>query len=207
MSVSESQETDDLGLRWPKSDDKLFIEINSFRGAWAAKTTDERLFRQIKGFHRAGDLLVAQSEAEPHEALNLLFPAIFSYRQSLELRLKYLLMAFGPHAGKSPDYKNHGLRDLFTQCKQVILSIHQDVQGGDREALNAVEARIAEFDSIDPGSYAFRFAHDTKGQPIRLGISAIDLSNLRAVVAGLHNFLECVDWHFRYGYGIAPCDH
>jgi hypothetical protein len=192
---------------WPRPTDRTFIEVQPFRGAWAAPRTDERLYRMIKGFHEAGDLLVTQSLAEPRRALDLLYPAIFAYRQSLELRLKYLLLAYGPLAGEKPDYRQHSLTRLWTKCRRIILFFEDKSNPPDRIACDAVERLISEFDDVDPGSDAFRFAHDTKGGPIELAVSEIDLSNLGRVVASIHNFLECVDYHLHYGYGVDRCAH
>jgi hypothetical protein len=192
---------------WPSLSNKAFVEVHSFRGAWTAKRTDERLYRMIRGFHDAGDVIVAESEAEPHRSLNLLYPAIFNYRQSLELHLKYLLMAYGPSAGEAPDFRYHGLRNLWAKCKRVILFFVSDLKPPDKIGFEAAEALIGEFHAVDPGSDAFRFAHDTNGKAIKLAISEIDLSNLRKVVGSLHNFLECVDLQLHYGYGVARCEH
>ena len=74
----------------------------------------------IKGFHEAGDLLVSESEAEPHRAQNLIYPAIFAYRQSLELRLKYLLLEFGPLAGEPPEFRTHDLKAIWLKFTRVI---------------------------------------------------------------------------------------
>ena len=93
------------------------------------------------------------------------------------------------------------------KCRRVILFFENRSEPADKEAFQAVDALIAEFDAVDPGSDAFRFAHDTKGHLIRLAVSEIDLSNLREVVGSLHNFLECVDWHLRYSCDITPCRH
>lgn len=71
----------------------------------------------------------------------------------------------------------------------------------------AVDGLIVEYDAIDPGSDTFRFAHNTKGHPIELAITTLDLVNLRSVVAGVHNFLECVDLHIHYGHGVPRCAH
>jgi hypothetical protein len=207
MPDGEGRELDETEAHWPSVSDKTFVEAGPFRGAWAAKATDERLYRMIKGFHEAGDLLVFESNAQPRRALNLLFPLIFSYRQSLELRLKYLIMAYGPMASESPDFRKHGLRELFAKCKRIILFFSSNLSDSDNEALDAVEARIAEFDAIDPGSDAFRFAHDPKGQPIKLGVTEVDLPNLQKVVSSIHNFLECVDFQLQHGYGVTPCEH
>jgi hypothetical protein len=112
-TMAEGTDNEESGPEnWPRPTDKAFVEVQAFRGAWTAKRTDERLYRMIKGFHEAGDLLVAESLAEPRRALDLLYPAIFAYRQSLELQLKYLLLAYGPLAGEKPDYRQHSLKEL-----------------------------------------------------------------------------------------------
>jgi hypothetical protein len=207
MPSELGDEAIDLDMAWPQQSEKAFVEAGAFRGAWAASRTDERLYRMINGFHEAGDVLVAESKGKPHCSLNLLFPLIFAYRHSLELRLKYLLIAYGPLAGESPDYQTHDLRELWLKCRRVILHFEGTTEPADKEAFDAVDAQIAEFDAVDPGSDAFRFAHTTKGKPIALTITEIDLSNLRKVVASLHNFLECVDYHLHYGHGIPRCAH
>jgi len=201
------EEADDLELRWPKANDRIFVEAPSFQGAWTAKRTDERLYRMIKGFHEAGDLLVDESLTNPHRARDLLYPAIFSYRHGIELQLKYLLMAYGPLAGEAPNFRSHGLRELWVACRRLIMRLEGKEEPSDKEAFDAVDAQIAEFDSVDSGSDAFRFAHDKRGGAIKLPINEIDLSNLRAVVASLRNFLECVDCYLHYGCGIPHCAH
>lgn len=207
MSEVGIEQAEDLELRWPNENDKVFVEVNPFQGAWAAKNTDERLYRMIKGFHESGDLLVAETELKPRRALDLLYPIIFSYRQSLELQLKYLLMAYAPLVSEEIDCRTHDLQKLWHKCRKVIQLLLPSVRPSETETFETVDALIAEYATIDPGSDAFRFAHDTKGQPVKLVISAIDLTNLRSVVAGLHNFLECVDLHLHDGNGIPRCSH
>ena len=198
MSEVKEAETEESAELWPKLNDKAFVEARPFHGAWIAKRSDERLFRMIKGFHEAGDLLVSESKAEPRRALDLIYPAIFAYRQSLELQLKYLLVEFGPVAGEIPDFRTHDVKALWSKCKRVVVFFERDFEPNDDEGFRAAEAQIAEFDAVDPGSDAFRFAHDTKGRPVRLLLSEVDLANLRKVMANLHNFLECVGCHLRY---------
>jgi hypothetical protein len=203
MSQEDAEETEASSFPWPSLSDKVFVEARPFQGAWIANRADERLFRMIKGFQEAGDLLVSESEADPRRALNLIYPAAFAYRQSLELRLKSLLVDFGHWVGESPDFRTHDLKALWAKFKRVVAFFESDPQPKDEEAFRAVEALIAEFDTIDPGSDAFRFAHDTKGRTVKLGMSEIDLANLRKVMANLQNFLECVGYHFHHKVQMA----
>ena len=155
--------------------------------------TGERQWRMINGYREAADLLVAQTELRPYLASNLIYPAIFSYRHSLELHLKYLLGAHGSLAGEAPDFTSHRFKDLWPRCRRLIKLFAQGCEPSALKDLEAVGARIVEFDSVDPNSYSFRFAQNTRGQPIRLQLNTIDLPNLRTIVASLHNFLECAD--------------
>src|SRR5260370_42377188 len=96
MADIDVDQMEELGVRWPQASDKAFVETHPLRGAWAAGAGDERLYRMIKGFHESGDLLVAETEQLPRRAMDLLYPIIFNYRRSLELRLKYLVLAYAP---------------------------------------------------------------------------------------------------------------
>jgi hypothetical protein len=196
MSQADSEETPPLP--WPSLSDRAFVETLPFRGAWIANRADERLFRMIEGFHEAGDLLVSESDDQPRRAQNLIYPAIFAYRQSLELSLKYLLVEFGPVAGETPEFRTHDLNALWSKFKRVVAFFQRDIQPTDEEAFRAAETLIAEFATVDPGSDAFRFAHDTKGRTVNFPMSEVDLAHLRKVMADLHNFLECVACHFHY---------
>lgn len=188
----------DLESMWPQPNEKLFVEAGAFRGAWVAKNADERLYRMINGFREAGDLLVFEARAEPHRSQNLIFPIVFSYRQSLELQLKYLLMAYGPTAGEAPDFTKHSLVELWSKCRRMILFFEGGLRPADKQTFKTVEEQITEFDALDSRSDSFRFAHARNGRSIKLKITEIDLTQLQKVVGSLFNFLECVDCHLRY---------
>jgi len=108
------------------------------------------------------------------------------------------LVEFGPVTGENPDFRSHDLKALWSKCKRVAAFFESNLSPKDQEAFNAAEKLMAEFDTIDPGSDAFRFAHDTKGRFVRVSVTEIDLPNLRTVMAGLHNFLEGVACHFHH---------
>jgi hypothetical protein len=177
---------------------KPFIETRPFHGAWVARRADERMCRMIKGFHETGDLLAAESKADPRRAQNLVYSMLFAYRQALELQLKNILIEFGAMGGEEPNFRSHRLPGLWARCRRVIEQVDSHLRQQDSETLDVVEGQIAEFAAIDPGSDAFRFAHDTGGKLISLNLREIDLDNLRHVMGCLFEFLECVVYHLRY---------
>ena len=200
---SLANELDELRLLWPRPGAKAFVEAKPFHGAWVASRGDERIYRMIKGFRETGDLLVAESKAEPQRAQNLIYPALFAYRQALELRLKNILIEFEPMAGERPDFRSHDLPTLWSACRRVIERFDSNLSPQDLETLAVVQMQIAEFDSVDPGSDAFRFAHDTRGKVIKLELPEIDLDNLRLVTGSVFEFLECVVCHLNYLQDLA----
>jgi hypothetical protein len=193
MSIPET-EADDLPLLWPRRGMRAFIETRPFGGAWLARRADERMYRMIKGFRAAGDLLIAECKAEPERAQNLIYPALFAYRQAMELRLKSILIEFG----EKPKFSTHDLVDLWARCRRVIGRFESQLSAQDFETIEAAEAQIAEFDAVDPGSDAFRFVHDTRGDLIKLKLSEIDIDSLRRAMGSLLEFLNCVVCHLHY---------
>jgi hypothetical protein len=161
------------------------------------------MYRVIKGFHEAGDLLISECKAEPQRAQNLIYPALFAYRQAVELRLKGILIEFGAICGEKPNFRTHDLVDLWARCRRVIGRFEGQLSVQDLETIGAAEAQIAEFDAVDPGSDAFRFVHDTQGKLIKLTLSEIDIDNLRKAMGSLLEFLECVPHHLRYLPDVA----
>jgi hypothetical protein len=202
MAISETV-VDNLPFLWPRRGMRAFIETRPFGGAWVAQRADERMYRMIKGFHETGDLLIAESKAEPRRAQNLVYPALFAYRQAVELRLKNILIDFGPIGGEKPNFRTHDLVHLWARSRRVIERLHSHLSTQEFETLEAAEAQIAEFDAVDPGSDAFRFAHDTKGKLIKWKLSEIDLDNVRMAIGSLLEFLECVAFHLQYLQDVA----
>ena len=57
--------------------------------------------------------------------------------------------------------------------------------------LSAVAKFVAEMHEADRRSDGFRFATDRDEAPFKFGDRGIDLDNLREVMQGLENFVEC----------------
>src|SRR5437867_4868885 len=84
--------------RWPREEDCLFRDTGLASDMFLAGDPGERSYRLPQGYKRAGDVLLEQVAACSADQSNLIYPALFCYRQSLELFLKTLLERFDQRA-------------------------------------------------------------------------------------------------------------
>ena len=142
------------------------------------------------GYKRAADLLVKRAATDVVDRANVIYPALYCYRQALDLFLKGLIDEFGARRSEN----THSLRRLWEQFAAIVR------ERGPEEPLgfNAARILIAEMDSADRRSDGFRFPADTKRLPFAFGDQGIDLDNLRAVMAGLGTFFEYASLHFAH---------
>lgn len=180
----------DIEGRWPLLGDKAFVSAPPCYGASTAEDGQERLWRMVKGYRNAADLLVKETEIAPWERRNLIYPIMFAYRHSLELAIKQLLENHGSSAEQLPDFQSHKLDDTWPRCRCVIEHYNTGV---DLAPLNVLSNLVKDFSEIDPNSIFFRYASDRNGILLDSKLGCIDLVTLRYVMAGIHNFFECVD--------------
>lgn len=187
MSDEDAMNMEDLGISWPKLGDKAFstaprpIDNVVFHSNGVGKT-----WRMTEGYKRAADHLVKLANANWHEREHLVYPILFNYRHFIELSLKSLIDEFGPAVGVPANWKTHDLIVLWQALKRVY-ELYEAVERNDEDA--AVESIIKEFALIDPGSFSFRYPRDTKGNPVSLVQSEVDL-------AGMANVMEALEVYF-----------
>ena len=126
-----------------------------------------------------------------------IFPALFGFRQYLELIMKDSIHNFEVALNECNDSqagfkKEHSLKRLWNLLNDKILKFEDKDQD-----LNIIEKLIDEFDSVDECSMAFRysFQFDTKGniKPNTLGRKCIDINNLKNVELKIFRFLEGIN--------------
>ena len=190
--VSQAEE---LESRWPHDGDRLFLTTSWAYDAHIVRDPNERAYRLPMGYKRAADLLVERAATDVVDRANVIYPALYCYRQALELFLKGLIDEFGAQRSEN----THSLRILWEQFAAIVK------ERGPEEPLGFDAARvlIAWMDSADQKSDGFRFPADTKRLPFVFGDQGIDLDNLREVMAGLGNFFECVSLHFSHQDELA----
>jgi hypothetical protein len=175
----------DLEGPWPKEGDRLFVESHWGTDAHLVRSPAERFYRMPIGYKRAGDILVDNAAAEPADRQNIVYAALFCYRQAIELFLKRLIEEFGQKT--LPSLNTHDLSDLCTG----FVRLTEDLGGAEAFGFEATAALVKEMNDADKKSDGFRFATDSKGAPFTFGDRGIDLRRLREVMGALENFFEC----------------
>ena len=160
-----------------------------------ATSAFERSFRLLRGYKRAGDILVQSALAHRYDRDNLVFPALFNYRHYIELALKAIIEEHGGFAGVGLRTKNHRLPELWDLFVAVAKAFGNDCS--DSAAIAAAEC-ISEFNCVDAGSIAFRYAQDRNGSVPSLPGDGLDLVQLHDVMNGIENFFECADQAFTH---------
>jgi hypothetical protein len=140
------------------------------------------------GYKNAGDVLVERVAEDRGEADALVYPIVFCYRQYLELTLKYVLLeARAYYDIEEPFEAVHSLLAIWRPLRKLLERRWPDSPADP----DAVEDNFGQFDAIDAGSFAFRYATTKHGGPsLPAEMQHIDLRNLAEVVARNGTFLE-----------------
>lgn len=182
MKTRSGLEDEDEEARWPQEGDRLFQDTGRACDTPVSGDPGERSYRLPKSYKRAGDVLLEQIVTSEADRPNLIYPALFCYRQSLELFLKTILERFGQRSKNT-----HDLKELWANFLRLLNERGQEESVG----LRAVEKLILEMHEADRKSDAFRFSTDSSGALFAFGDRRLDLNRLAIAMSGLQNFFEC----------------
>jgi hypothetical protein len=178
-------------FRWPTTGDKLFAASPQRDGnAFISSNPRDRLVLMMSGYKRAADILVRQATDQRPDRDFLVFPIIFNYRQYLELAIKYLVAIYGPTVGVKAIWDSHNLKDLWAALLEVLHGYGVGEVGG---VDTVVGELVSEFARVDPGSFAYRYPVDNKGNAISISFEHIDLSALANTFNGLEGYFTGCD--------------
>ena len=144
----------------------------------------------LKGYFRAGHVLVDQCRKNLHEGHTVIYPILFCYRHALEMSMKWLIGNYGHHFNVSEPKPDHDLWRLWESCKTMFAQIDNEDAAA---STSIVEKLIKEFHDLDTRAEAFRYPVKKDGTLIHLPNVAVDLVDLRDVVEGLENFFSGAD--------------
>jgi len=114
------------------------------------------------GYKDAADALVRALAERKASLDSVVYPLVFLYRQGLELQLKLILPLTRRLAGRDAvaDHQ-HGLMSLWNELRHHLELL--DPREEFKE-LPAIENFISQLDTVDPGSFAFRYPTTKKGE-------------------------------------------
>ena len=190
---NDTQEEEDYESRWPQDGDRLFVESAWRYDAHVVRDRGERFYRMPMGYLRAGDILISRAITDVDDRANVIYAALFCYRQSIELFLKKLIDTFTNEKAYSPK-NTHDLILLWERFSGIVNERGREKTIG----LSAAQRLVAEMHEADHRSDGFRFPTDSSDAPFAFGDRCIDLANVREVMEGLVNFFECIYMDFSH---------
>lgn len=140
------------------------------------------------GYKEAADILVAHVEEEGRHSDILLYPTLFLYRQYLELALKGLIRRANLLLDiRAPFPKTHRIDHLWRICERLLNQVSPDDA---TEELTQIDRLINEFSHADPTSESFRYPESRAGDRTLLGLTHINLRNVKDVIAKIALILD-----------------
>ena len=177
-----------------KSGEPLFKAYSASEGngkwkynAWLWPTS----FAYSTGYKEAADLIVVNILEFEGTIDTYVYPALFSYRQYLELQMKEIL-------AKCETQSSVVTHDLNKLCPGLRASF-EDLWGPDEDNFNQIGKWIGEFNEIDPNPGTnFRYPTSKSGdlsvEPGRM----INLLHIKEIVETMSNYLRGAS----FGLGI-----
>ena len=140
------------------------------------------------GYKDAADALVAALAERKTSLDSVIYPLVFLYRHGLELQMKLILPLARRLAGKEPvaDHK-HGLMPLWIELRRHLEQL--DPRDDDQE-LAAIEDFIRQLDTVDPGSFAFRYPTTKKGEVSLPELRHVNVRHLSEIMDGVFMLLS-----------------
>jgi hypothetical protein len=166
------------------------------------------LFYIIEGYREATNLLLDKVvESENNDWLkidSLIFPMLFNFRHYLEVIIKdtiryYKLYNQEIFSDETGFVKEHSLTKLWGELRPYLKSTYENVETNETD-LQAVENLLTEFDTIDKGSFSFRYSFEGKKKPnaeivYSVAPMTIDLENIQTTIKKMQNYFEGINWH------------
>lgn len=146
-------------------------------------------YRYVDGYREAADMLAVHIVELPYLSDSWLYPLAFLYRQHVELALKTIIIIGSRYTETAPpDYHHHRLADLWPHGRRYISTFWPEE---DSASLDAVEAIIKEWASVDPYSDGFRYPFAKRGQEsLPLTLTHVNVRHFAETASKLSSFLS-----------------
>ena len=179
-------------ILWPDHGDRLFVDdAPTDSDAQVMATSVLTWISMAEGYAKAAELAV--SNVEPFERNSIVYPVVFCYRHAVELYLKYARRIARSLFSISPNSKkvDHDLWKIWLELRPLI---ERSWPNDPDQDLNATEAMIKEFHTVDQNAQKYRFPISRKGDRHFPSNESIDLVTFCRSGRKIINFLAaCSD--------------
>jgi HEPN domain-containing protein len=177
-------------MEWPRKNEVLFKIDKDWQYNACLSPYDSCMSRYGEKYKTAADTLIDSSIYGDAYVDSIVYPAVFLYRQYLELTLKDIISTARQLENEGSGYpRTHKLRDLWIEAKRLI---SKHYEGDTPKELAYLASCIEEFHKHDPDSFAFRYPTDKRGKLNLLELKHINLRNLKETMERISNFLGCL---------------
>lgn len=163
--------------------------------------TSEYAYRQ--GYRRAAKLLSEYVCNECRDQDLLVYPIVHNYRHHVELTLKHLIAvgSYLSHREITPQIRrllrrSHSLKQLWGTLKPILLADTAVRWQPENADIEGVESYIQQLSAADEGSYCFRYATDTDGNPSLPGMTHLNVYVFANHMEQLAEYLDTVAFGF-----------
>jgi hypothetical protein len=159
------------------------------------------LFLYAQSFHKAAKTLAAAFQADANPSAEADASAVvFMYRHAIELHLKSMVLGEGGNfLPTKPDpisiSKTHSLSWLAQFVSQIVTALkwENEFRCEGIETLPDFKAVVEAVNSVDPGSYSFRFPANTEGQGSGPGAGKLTMRDFARRMDALLGLLDSTD--------------
>jgi hypothetical protein len=144
----------------------------------------------ISGYKEAADIVVNHLGTSRGTLDTVVFPLLFLYRQYLELRLKDLVKRARKLLSRTAPTKkpDHRLLPLWRELREMIEEVWPEEEA---QPLQQIEDCLAQFSSVDPGSFAFRYPESKDGKrSLPPGLKHINVRRVAEIMQQASQLLE-----------------
>jgi hypothetical protein len=180
-------------MDWPHKNEALFQADKDWHNNACLTPYWTSLARYGENYKDAADTLIDAAMAG-HAYIDVaVYPAVFMYRQYLELTLKDIIFRTRHIEDNGDSFpQTHKLNVLWPEAKRLLKS-HYGPESP--KELDYLDSCFQEFTEHDPDSMAFRYPFDKNGNKHLMNLSHINVRHLRETMDRIGNFLSCIAGH------------
>jgi len=175
---------------WPVEGDRLFDSDGTFH------VMGDMAESLASGYKAAGDAIVEAFQLSRYANRDLLFPAMYCYRQYIELKLKLVTARISYHAclpKDAMDYKRMGGHDLLKLWGNMQSTIDEHVgetshSDDERMAHEQVQSCVEELDKIDHQGDGFRYPETGTTKKLH----EINPFHVKRVIEDIESYLDAL---------------